>query len=123
MKTILPRISYTRICSIVLLLVAMLTLSGIAATAGALVLAEAGSACCDNDADRKHSGSDSGSNSGSVPCSVPDCACAFCLTIDLPALPTVSRVPATLVLSFTPQQRVFPLSEFISSIDYPPEAC
>lgn len=107
MKAISPRI-----CSIILLVVAMLALSGVAATVDALVHADDAIACCDNDSNDK--------GSGSGPCSVPDCLCAFCLTIEFAALPTISSATAAAV-DFNPHQQLFPPAEFISAIDYPPE--
>jgi len=100
-----------RITSIVLLVAAILSLSGIVATAE-LLLAHAGQEidCCDSGMPEKDSD----------PCSVPDCPCPLCLSLDLVALPAFLAVsPAGADLDSHPQ--LLFLSEFISSIDYPPE--
>lgn len=102
-----------RILSLVLLVVAVLSLSGIVATAEALVHAGEAAACCDDDSKKQGPETD--------PCSVPDCPCAFCLTIDVAHPPTVSRATVGTV-NFKPGQQRLPLSEFINLIEYPPEA-
>jgi hypothetical protein len=104
-----------RIGSIILLVLAILVLSGIVDTAEAMVHADDASACCGNGSNEKES--------GPGPCSVPDCTCASCLTIDFPAFPTVSRAEAALIISFNPHRQIFHLSEFIRCIEYPPETC
>jgi hypothetical protein len=104
-----------RIGSIILLVLAILVLSGIVDTAEAMVHADDASACCGNGSNEKES--------GAGPCSVPDCTCASCLTIDFPAFPTVSRAEAALIISFNPHRQIFHLSEFIRCIEYPPETC
>jgi len=104
---ILPRIS-----SVILLVAAMLALSGIVATAVALAHAEDAVACCDNDSQEKDS----------APCSVPDCPCASCLSIEFVAPPAFAGGAAA-GADFSPHRQLFFLSEFICSIDYPPETC
>jgi hypothetical protein len=99
-----------RITTIVLLVVAMLSLSGIVATAELLAHAGEDIACCGSSTPEKDSD----------PCSVPDCPCPLCLSLDLVALPAFLKVsPAGADLS--PHLQLLFLSEFISSIDYPPE--
>lgn len=100
-----------RILSTMLLVVAVLSLSGIVTTVEALVHA-GDAACCNNDSPDKES--------GATPCPVPDCPCAFCLTIDAAYPPTVSRTTVGAV-SFNPHQQRFPVSDFINLIEYPPE--
>lgn len=100
----------SRICSIILLVAAVLALSGIAGTAEALLHAGEGVACCESDSH----GNDSGT------CTISYCSCAFCLTIDFVVSPTVSRVTAA-ADAFNPHRPLFAFSEFINSIDYPPE--
>ncbi|SNB46242.1 hypothetical protein [Geobacter sp. DSM 9736] len=107
MKEISPRIG-----PIIMLLVAILALSGIAATAETLADANDRIGCCDT-------GSDS-DESGSRPCSLPDCPCASCLTVDHDP-PRTLNVTASAVTAFHPRQQLFPPSEFICSIDHPPE--
>jgi len=99
-----------RITTIVLLVVAILSLSGIVATAE--LLAHAGEVidCCDSSTPEKDSD----------PCSVPDCPCPLCLSLDLVALPAFLKVSSA-GADLTPHLQLFFLSEFISSIDYPPE--
>lgn len=99
-----------RITTIMLLVVAILSLSGISATAE--LLAHAGEAvdCCDHGTPEKDS----------VPCSVPDCPCPLCLSLDLVALPAFLKVSPTRA-DLGHHLQLFILSEFISSIDYPPE--
>jgi hypothetical protein len=98
--------------SIMLLGVAILALSGIVTTAGALVQATDAVACCANEKNDK--------DSAGEPCSVPDCHCASCLTIDLLPHPTIARTTVG-VCAFSSRQVRFPLSEFMNTIDYPPE--
>lgn len=102
-----------RILSLVLLVVAVLSLSGIVTTAEVLAHAGEAAPCCDKDSRNKGPETD--------PCSVPDCPCAFCLTIDVATPPTVSRTTVGTV-NFKPGQQRLPLSEFFSPIEYPPEA-
>lgn len=106
------RVSLHRTISLVLLLVALLTLSGLTTAAAALVHADTATACCDKE---RNDG-----QTGAVPCSAPDCSCISCMTIDLVDSPTIHRAPLGEALHFTPAQR-FHLSEYLSSIDYPPE--
>jgi hypothetical protein len=101
-----------RIGSIILLLVALLSLSGIAAAAEALVQGDVASFCCSSDQEKE---------SETGPCPVSDCVCASCLTISFSGIPSVTKIPVTVVVSFIRHQQMFPLSEFFRSIDYPPE--
>lgn len=99
-----------RIVTIVFLVVAILSLSGIVASAELLALAGESSDCCDKSTPEQDS----------APCSVPDCPCPLCLSLDLITLPVFLKVsPAGADLS--PRLQLYFLSEFISSIDYPPE--
>ena len=98
--------------SLILLLVALLTLSGLTTTAAALVQADTATACCDKERNDGQTGTD--------PCSAPDCSCLSCMTIDLVDSPTIRRFSVGEALHCTPLQR-FHLSEYVSSIDYPPE--
>lgn len=102
-----------RIFSVILLVVAVLALSGIASTAGALVHADEAVACCNDDHDA--------GDSGSAPCSAPDCNCALCMAIDFVQLLSVSGATPAL-LAFTTLKLPFPPLEFVSPIDYPPES-
>lgn len=99
-----------RITAIVLLVVAILSLSGIVAAAELLAHAGEDIACCDSGTQEKDSD----------PCSVPDCPCPLCLSIDLVTLPAFLEVSPA-VADLNPHLQFYFLSEFISSIDYPPE--
>lgn len=99
-----------RITAIVLLVVAILSLSGIVAVAELLAHAGEDIVCCDSGTQEKDSD----------PCSVPDCPCPLCLSLDLVALPAFLKVSST-GTGPSPHLQLYFLSEFISSIDYPPE--
>ncbi|GFO63583.1 hypothetical protein GMPD_15020 [Geomonas paludis] len=97
--------------AILLLVVALVTLSGITATASAMIGAAATHSCCD---------SDNGAPAAPAPCSSPDCSCFSCIALMVyPAL-TPQRDGGAVPLTLTPQ-RLHPLSTYVRSIDYPPE--
>ena len=101
-----------RIIAALLLVVSLLTLSGLTSTAGALINASAANSCCD-------SGCDDAPKSG--PCSTPDCPCFSCISMVMALSLTVLRDSANEIVTYASKQH-FHLCEFIPSIEYPPEA-
>jgi len=101
-----------KIISVILLIFALFTLSGLATVAAALVHVESAATCCDEDRDD--------SQTGTVPCSVPDCSCFSCINLIPASFPTVLRTSMGEVSLFRFQQNLH-LSEYISSLEYPPE--
>ncbi|AID57971.1 hypothetical protein Geob_3847 [Geotalea daltonii FRC-32] len=104
---------FLRIVSSILLLVAIISFSGIAATAAVFAGSTAGNACCDHE-----KGTDPAET---VPCSVPDCPCPSCMAAALPHhAPSHLSQPLFPFSHLTPAQRMH-LPGFGRSIDYPPE--
>lgn len=95
-----------------LLVVTLLTLSGLTATAETLFNAATANSCCDHDCDPDQP--------PAGPCSTPDCPCFSCITMIVS--PPLSlqynsvELPHTLV---TPQR--YQSSAYLRSIEYPPE--
>ena len=102
-----------RIIAAFMLVVALLTLSGVTSTAGTLLEAATANSCCNSGCD------DSPGNAG--PCSTPDCPCFSCISMVMASTVTVLRSSPGELLSHVSAQH-FHLSEFIPPIDYPPEA-
>lgn len=98
-----------RIIAALMLVVSLLTLSGLTSTAAALMQAAANS-CCASDCEDAPTG----------PCSTPDCPCFSCITMVMATAPTVLRTSSGELLAFVATQD-FHLSEYIASIEYPPE--
>lgn len=104
--------SLLRTISLIMLLLSILTLSGLTTTASALIHAETVAACCDKERD--------GENRGGLPCSMPDCPCLACMAVDLVNAPALRRTTAAETVHYTSQQKLH-LSAYLSSIEYPPE--
>jgi len=101
-----------RIIASLLLIVTLLTLSGLTATAGTLLTAATAKSCCD-------SGCDDAPAAGG-PCSTPDCPCFSCISMILSPSITVQRNSAGERFSQIPPKR-YQLSAYVRSIEYPPE--
>ena len=99
-----------RIIAALMLVVSLLTLSGLTSTAAALMQAAAANSCCASDCADAPAG----------PCSTPDCPCFSCITMVMATAPTVLRTSSGELLAFVSTQD-FHLSEYIASIEYPPE--
>ncbi|MBU5613548.1 hypothetical protein [Geomonas azotofigens] len=105
---------FLRIFGALILVVSLLTLSGMAATAATLAQDPVHAACCDTGGDHPATGPGHSSS--------PDCPCFACITMVLHAPVTVQRAPIYQEeLPQHPPKRP-PLSAFVRSIDYPPEA-
>ncbi|MBJ6801469.1 hypothetical protein [Geomonas propionica] len=105
---------FLRIFGALLLVVSLLTLSGVAATAATLAQDPVHVICCDTGGEHPATGAGHSSS--------PDCPCFACITMILHAPVTVER--AILAKETLPQHppKGYPLSAFVRSIDYPPEA-
>lgn len=91
----------------------MLSLSGLTATATSFADAQSLSSCCDSDCDDE-------TPKKSGPCSTPDCPCFSCISMVM-AAPFALRYFSTVeTITFIPTPN-YQLSEYIASIDYPPE--
>lgn len=100
-----------RIIATLLLVVTLLTLSGLTATAATLVGAGTTHSCCDSGCDDPPA---------PVPCSSPDCPCFSCITMVIyPSLTLQRSGAAGLLPQTTP--KLHQLSAYVRSIDYPPE--
>ena len=100
-----------RIIASLLLVVTLLTLSGLTATAGTLAGATASNSCCDH-------GCDDAPAPG--PCSTPDCPCFSCISMIVYPSLSIQRNSAELELPLVAPRRC-QLSAYTRSIDYPPE--
>jgi hypothetical protein len=100
-----------RITAALLLVVALLTLSGLTATASSLIGAAAPHSCCDSDRDAP---------AAPLPCSSPDCTCFSCISmlVSPPFAPQRDGLVELLPL-VTPKRHSS--SAYVRSIDYPPE--
>ena len=105
--------SPVRIIALIMLIIALLSMSGLTATASALVHADAAPVCCD-----KEKGD---SEKNNLPCPVPDCQCASCMAAELLMMPPVRRTSLESAIRYPSQHRQ-DLSAYFSSIDYPPES-
>lgn len=94
-----------------MLVVSLLTLSGVISTAATLIKAAAANSCCDSGCDDSPAG----------PCSAPDCPCFSCIAMVMATAPTVQRSSRDQRLVCASLHN-FHLSEYIASIEYPPEA-
>ncbi|WP_136526892.1 hypothetical protein [Geomonas ferrireducens] len=104
-----------RIAAILILMVSVLTLSGLTATAAAMAQQAPGISCLD-------SGCDDHPVPGAGHGASPDCHCFACITMILQTSISVARVTVDAApLPLLPPKR-HPLSSFVRSIDYPPEA-
>jgi len=101
-----------QISSVILLIFALFTLSGLTSVAAAMVHVESPATCCDEDRDDNQT--------GPVPCSVPDCPCFSCINLIPANFPTALRTSLVEVSLYRYQQSLN-LSEYVSTIDYPPE--
>jgi hypothetical protein len=101
-----------RIISAILLVFALFTLSGVTTVAAALLHVENETTYCDEDRDA--------GQSVPAPCSVPDCPCFFCINLIPASFPTVLRTSPGEISLYSYRQSLH-LSEYVSSIDYPPE--
>lgn len=102
-----------RIIATLLLVIAILSLSGLTSTAASFADLQSLSSCCDTDCDDE-------SPEKSGPCSTPDCPCFSCISMVM-AAPFALRYCSTVeTIAFIPT-RECQLSEYIPSIDYPPE--
>ncbi len=103
-----------RIAAVFILMVALLTLSGLSATAAAMAQQAPGITCLDSGCD-DHPVPGAGHGS-------PDCHCFACITMILQS--SISVVPAAGDAAPLPllPPKLHPLSSFVRSIDYPPEA-
>ena len=99
-----------RIIAALMLVVSLLTLSGLTSTAATLMQSAAANSCCDSGCDDTPAG----------PCSAPDCPCFSCLTMVMASAPTVLRTSCGEQLTYTSSPN-FHISEYIASIEYPPE--
>lgn len=101
-----------RIVFFIMLLISLLSLSGLTATASAMIHAEAATACCDQEGDE--------SEKGALPCQLPDCSCLSCMAIELV---TLTNLPGTTLIEtfYHVAAQQLHLSTYISSIEYPPE--
>lgn len=107
-----------RIIATLLLVIAILSLSGLTATAASFADAGSISSCCDSDCDDDTRNDETQKKSG--PCSTPDCPCFSCISMVM-AAPFALRYFSTVeTIAFIPT-RNYQLSEYIVSIDYPPE--
>ena len=107
-----------RIIATLMLVIAILSMSGVTATAACFADAQSISSCCDSDCDSAPP-KDTPEQSG--PCSALDCPCFSCISMVM-AAPFVLRYFITVkTIDFIPSP-YFQLSEYIPSIDYPPEA-
>ena len=102
-----------RIIASLLLIVTLLTLSGLTSTAGTLLTAATAKSCCD-------SGCDDAPPAAGGPCSTPDCPCFSCISMILSPSITVQRNSAGERFSQIPPKR-YQLSAYVRSIEYPPE--
>ena len=100
-----------RIIASLLLVVALLTLSGLTSTAGTLLQAATANSCCD-------SGCDDPPAAG--PCSTPDCPCFSCISMIIYPSLTIERTCMVQLLPHITPQR-YQLSAYARSIEYPPE--
>lgn len=100
-----------RIIAALLLVVTLLTLSGLTSTAATLLQVATANSCCD-------SGCDDPPAAG--PCSTPDCPCFSCISMIAAYPPTILRDGAGVLLSHGSPQPLH-LSEYAPSIEYPPE--
>lgn len=100
-----------RIIAGLLLVVTLLTLSGLTATAGTLIAAATANSCCDH-------GCDDPTPAG--PCSTPDCPCFSCVSMIVSPHLTVQRNSNELLIPLVTPKR-YQLSAYIRSIEYPPE--
>lgn len=104
-----------RIAAVFILMVSLLTLSGLTATAAAMAEQGPGITCID-------SGCDDHPVPGAGHGSSPDCHCFACITMILHTSISVARALGDAApLPPLPPKR-HPLSSFVRSIDYPPEA-
>ena len=121
-----------RAITCIVLLFSLVTLSGLGATASALMCPGAVEACCGGgeepdrraehpqeehaqDREQEH-GLDQGD-----PCYAPECFCSFCIPDDLTAPPSPGLPPNLSGTAAGPPSPIHP-SDFVSSIEYPPEA-
>lgn len=100
-----------RLFSIIVLVLALVVLSGLASTVSAAVTASVSDSCCDHKQTDTHP---------EVPCPDLDCPCVSCLSCE-----TVEQFSASLQTRETVSLHVF-LSKlhpnsFANPIDYPPE--
>lgn len=101
-----------RILATVLLVLTLLNLSGLTATAGTLIAAASANSCCDHGCDEPPAAG---------PCSTPDCPCFSCIAmIVVPALSVQRDLTERLLPLAVPKRHH--LSAYIRSIEYPPEA-
>lgn len=104
-----------RIAAVFILIVSFLTLSGLSATAAAMAQQAPGVTCLDG-------GCDDHPVPGAGHGSSPDCQCFACITMILQSSIAVVRAAGDAApLPLLPPKR-HPLSSFVRSIDYPPEA-
>lgn len=97
-----------------MLVISLLMLSGITATAGTLLGAAQSQSCCASDCHDSEGAPTPGS------CSTPDCPCFACISMILSHTLTVERSVALELLSpISPLS--YQLSAYIRSIEYPPE--
>ncbi|QXE91705.1 hypothetical protein KP001_03965 [Geomonas subterranea] len=103
-----------RILGALILVVSLLTLSGVAATAASFALDQPHTECCDTGG--AHPATGDGHSSS------PDCPCFACITMILHAPVTVARaaIDAEDLPQYPPPRST--LSAFVRSIDYPPES-
>lgn len=94
-----------------LLVVALLTLSGLTATASIVTGTAAAHSCCDADHDAP---------AAPAPCSSPDCTCFSCISIMVYPSLTPRRDGLAELLPLTTPKR-HQSSAYVRSIDYPPE--
>lgn len=101
-----------RIIAGLLLVIAILSLSGLPSMAATWIDAQHVSSCCDSDCDGE-------SPKESAPCSAPDCPCFSCVSMLISAQFTLLHFSTVEVIASLPT-RSFHLSEYIASIDHPP---
>lgn len=100
-----------RITAALLLVVALLTLSGLTATASAMIGAASSHSCCD---------SDPSAPPAPAPCSSPDCTCFSCISMIVCPSLTPQRDGEAELHPLTVPKRLSS-SAYVRSIDYPPE--
>lgn len=94
-----------------LLILLVLSLSGVCVAAAAAFHPKGTDACC---------APAHGTEEADLPCAAPDCPCLYCLSLDL-------NRPVTVVFHASPLLRTLPLlasslpHPFVRAIDYPPE--
>ncbi len=103
-----------RAIAYILLLFSLVALTGLGATASALVHQDSTESCCDH---REEGESDRGQDE---PCSASECSCPFCLFLDRPDSLSLSFLRTPSKFSYGPLQTICS-SAYIRLIEYPPE--